>query len=56
MTQDSMTKARTKRLQDGLNVCLQARFFVFNKELELQESLGPPRVIMNLEIKIHSHF
>uniref|UniRef100_A0A9I9EE64 Uncharacterized protein n=1 Tax=Cucumis melo TaxID=3656 RepID=A0A9I9EE64_CUCME len=45
MTQGSITKARAKRLQDGLNACLQARFSVFNKELELQESLGHPRVI-----------
>ena len=55
MTQGSMTKARAKRLQDGLNACLQARFSVFNKDLERQESLGHARVIMNLEIKIHSH-
>ena len=31
ITQDSMTKARAKRLQDGLNACLQARFSVFHK-------------------------
>ncbi|TYK15114.1 Zinc finger, CCHC-type [Cucumis melo var. makuwa] len=55
MTQGSMTKARAKRFRDELNACLQARFSVFNKELELQESLGHPRLIMNLEIKIHSH-
>ena len=50
-----MTKAKAKRLQDRLNACLQARFSIFNKELELQESLGYSRVIMNLEIQIHSH-
>ena len=31
MAKDSMTKARAKRLQDELN----ARFSVFNKELEI---------------------
>ena len=55
MTQGSMTKARAKRLQDRLNACLQARFSVFNKELKLQELLGHSRLIVNLEIKIHSH-
>ena len=55
VTQDSMIKARAKILQEGLNACLQVKFSVFNKELELEESLGHQRVIMNLEIKIHSH-
>uniref|UniRef100_A0A9I9ELH6 Uncharacterized protein n=1 Tax=Cucumis melo TaxID=3656 RepID=A0A9I9ELH6_CUCME len=45
ITQGSMIKARAKRFQDELNACLQARFSVFNKELELQESLGHPRII-----------
>ena len=49
------TKVRAKRLQDGLNACLQTRFSVFNKELELEESLEHPRIIMDLEINIHSH-
>ena len=33
----------------------QAKFSVFNDELELGESLGHPRDPMNLEIQIYSH-
>uniref|UniRef100_A0A9I9E532 Uncharacterized protein n=1 Tax=Cucumis melo TaxID=3656 RepID=A0A9I9E532_CUCME len=45
MAQGSNIKAKAKSLQDGLNACLQTRFLAFNKELELQESLGHPKVI-----------
>lgn len=41
--QGSMTKAIAKRLQDGWNAYLQARFSVFNIGLELQELFRHPR-------------
>ena len=46
MNQGSMKKARAKRLQDGFNACLQAKFSAFNEESVLQESLGHPKVII----------